>query len=270
MPPSKTPRLLIIAGSDSGGGAGIQADIKTATVLGAYATTAITAITAQDTEAVHAIHAVPEETILAQIRAVLDDIGADAIKTGMLASSSVIKIVRQGIKDAGVPLILDPVMVAKGGAKLLEDDAQHALKSELLPLAFLATPNLPEAEMLVGFPVQTIKDQKRAGEALCEAGAHAALIKGGHGEDSQSALIHDVLVCGEDVEVFESPRIPTQNTHGTGCTLASAIASFIARGDNLKDAVRDAREYVFGAIKHAPHLGKGHGPLNHFYKNPSL
>ncbi len=265
MARGETPRLLIIAGSDSGGGAGIQADVKTATALGVYAATAITAITAQDTQTVHHIHPVPDAIILAQIQAVLNDIGTDAIKTGMLAAENVIKTVRDGIRNIQAPLILDPVMVAKGGAKLLQDDAIDALKSELLPLAYLATPNMPEAEILVGFPVRNADDQIKAAKTLCQMGAKAALVKGGHGKEDQ---ITDILFHrgSGGVKNFVSPRIKTRSTHGTGCTLASAIASFVARGKGLEEAVARARDYVFAAIEHAPDLGKGHGPLNHYHR----
>jgi hydroxymethylpyrimidine/phosphomethylpyrimidine kinase len=259
-------RVLIIAGSDSGGGAGIQGDIKTVSALGGYAMTAITAITVQNTRGVSAIYPVPCDIILGQINAVIDDIGADAIKTGMLHDAEVIETVANSImmgsrlrkKDAmGIPLILDPVMISKSGAALLHADAVHALKEKLIPLATLITPNIPEAEVLLG---QRISNMHEAAQSLGKLGAKAVLLKGGHATGNE---ITDVLWDGQNSVEWKSSRIQTQHTHGTGCALASAIATGIAQGMPLKESIARAREYVIGAIKNAPHLGQGHGPLNH-------
>ncbi|MBI1778801.1 MAG: bifunctional hydroxymethylpyrimidine kinase/phosphomethylpyrimidine kinase [Proteobacteria bacterium] len=255
-------RVLIIAGSDSGGGAGIQADIKTVTALGAYAATAITALTAQNTEGVFGVHDVPAAFVQQQMRLVLSDIGADCLKTGMLHNQAVIEAVVDVIQHEarGIPLVVDPVMVAKGGAPLLEADALGALKTLLLPRANIITPNLPEAELLVGFAISGLEDQKRAGAALLAQGYRAALVKGGHLADE---TIHDVLVLPNATTVFSGPRIETRHTHGTGCTLASAIAAGLAQGMPLAAAVKRARDFVFEAIRTAPGFGQGHGPINH-------
>jgi hydroxymethylpyrimidine/phosphomethylpyrimidine kinase len=257
-------RVLIIAGSDSGGGAGLQADIKTCTALGGYAMTAVTAVTVQNTQGVSDIHEVPVPIIAAQMRAVLGDLGADVIKTGMLHRSDVIKAVVGVLADdaASVPLVVDPVMVAKGGAPLLEPSAIDAVRTQLVPRATLVTPNIPEAEVLTGLSIKSEADQLRAGEALVELGAQAALIKGGH---APGGTVIDVLVSGSGAERFASPRIDTKNTHGTGCTLASAIATRLAQGAPLEIAVAEARAYVIRAIETAPGFGKGHGPLNHVH-----
>lgn len=260
MAEAKKGRVLIIAGSDSGGGAGIQADIKTVTALGGYAMTAVTAITVQNTLGVWGIHAVPTEIVSGQIEKVLSDLGADALKIGMLGDAATVNVVAESIATCEAPLVLDPVMIAKGGAALLEDDAIDALKLSLLPRAFLVTPNAPEAERLTGLPVGNVEEQKRAAQVLIEAGAKAALVKGGHiwGE-----RINDVLASEAGIDVFTSDRINTRATHGTGCTLASAIAANLARGANLREAVASARAYLRGAILTAPGLGVGHAPLNH-------
>jgi hydroxymethylpyrimidine/phosphomethylpyrimidine kinase len=255
-------RVLIIAGSDSGGGAGIQADIKSVTAMGGYAMTAITALTAQNTQGVFGIHAVPEDFIRRQIELCLTDIGADCLKTGMLATAAVIETVAKALDQfaRGVPLVADPVMAAKGGAPLLEPAAIEAVRRLLLPRATLITPNLPEAEALSGRKIASGADMQAAGEALLALGPKAVLMKGGH---LPGPLVHDVLVTAGEARVFESPRIETRHTHGTGCTLASAIAAGLAQGLPLADAVARARAYVQAAIKHAPGYGKGHGPLDH-------
>jgi hydroxymethylpyrimidine/phosphomethylpyrimidine kinase len=255
-------RVLVIAGSDSGGGAGIQADIKSVTALAGYAMTAITALTAQNTEGVFGIHAVPEDFVRRQIELCLADIGADCIKTGMLATAGVIATVTKALAEfgKGIPLVADPVMVAKGGAPLLEPAAVDAVRRLLLPRATLITPNLPEAETLTGRKIASGADMQAAGAALLALGPKAVLMKGGH---LPGPLVHDVLVTDGEVRVFESPRIETRHTHGTGCTLASAISAGIAQGLPLADAVARARAYVQAAIKHAPGYGKGHGPLDH-------
>jgi hydroxymethylpyrimidine/phosphomethylpyrimidine kinase len=251
---------MIIAGSDSGGGAGIQGDIKTVTALGGYAATAITALTVQNTLGVSAVHRVPEAIVAGQIRAVLDDIGADVIKTGMLVDGPMIHAVGDALTGYDIPLVLDPVMVAKGGAPLLRDDAVSALKTRLIPRAMILTPNVPEAEVLSGRAITTAEDMVDAGKALLDLGCTAVLMKGGHlaGDD-----LTDWLITADEVARFNSPRIPTRHTHGTGCTLASAIATGVAQGLRVTDAVVRARAYVQGAIAHAPGLGSGHGPLNH-------
>lgn len=253
-------RVLIIAGSDSGGGAGIQADIKTVTVLGGYAATAITAVTVQNTLGVTGVHPIPLEVIEAQARAVLDDIGADVVKTGMLGDAPTVELVARLIAEAGVPAVVDPVMIAKGGAPLLAQAAVAAVRERLVPQAALLTPNAPEAAALTGQPVETTDDLRRAGEALLAAGAKAVLMKGGHVPGDR---VVDVLMTPAGETVFETERIETRHTHGTGCTLASACASGMAQGLPLTEAVARAWAYVQEAMLRAPGLGKGHGPLDH-------
>jgi hydroxymethylpyrimidine/phosphomethylpyrimidine kinase len=255
-------RVLIVAGSDSGGGAGIQADIKAVTAMNAFAATAITALTAQNTEGVHGVVAIEPAFIAQQIEVVLTDIGADALKTGMLHSADVIHTVASSLKKhaPGVPLVVDPVMVAKGGHRLLLSEAEAALRDTLLPMATLITPNLPEAEVLVGFPVRNEADMRRAGEKLASLGARAVLMKGGHLEGDR---VVDLLFHDGCFERFEDARIPSRHTHGTGCTLASATAAGLAQKMSLKDSVARARTYVRHAIETAPGFGRGHGPLNH-------
>ena len=253
-------RVLIIAGSDSGGGAGVQADIKTVTALGGYAATAITAITVQNTLGVHGVHALPLDLIEAQARAVLDDIGADAIKTGMLGSRDVVERVAAILDSSNAPAVVDPVMVAKGGHSLLDDDAVAAVKALMIPRAALLTPNAPEAEALTGLTITDLDGQRRAGAVLLGLGARAVLMKGGH---IPGATVVDVLITATGETLLEGPRIDTRNTHGTGCTLASACAAGLARGRPLETAVAEAFAYVAEAIRRAPGLGGGHGPLDH-------
>ena len=255
-------RVLIIAGSDSGGGAGIQADIKTVSALGGYAMTAITALTAQNTLGVTGIQAVPAEFVAQQIRTVMEDLGADCIKIGMLHRAEVVLAVAEALADtaADIPVVLDTVMIAKGGHALLDEDAVEAVKTRLLPGAALVTPNLPEAEALTGLPVRTGEDMMDAGQDILALGARAALMKGGHLDGDR---VTDLLIMGEDCVGWESARIDTPHTHGTGCTLASACAAGIAQGLDLIDAVARAHAYVAEAIRTAPGLGQGHGPLNH-------
>ncbi len=258
-------RVLIVAGSDSGGGAGIQADIKAITMLGGFGMTAITALTAQNTQGVHGVMPVPTDFIAKQIDVVLSDIGADCIKTGMLHSAEVIETVMARL-PADIPLIADPVMVAKGGARLLQPEAIETLKALLVPRAALLTPNLPEAEVICGFAIQTDMDRMRAADKILQMGAGALLLKGGHATGpfgSDSEMIEDWLFTNDDFITFKSARIFSKSTHGTGCTLASAIACGVAQGLTLKDAVARARDYVRKAIDTAPGLGQGHGPLNH-------
>ncbi|MDF1686332.1 MAG: hydroxymethylpyrimidine/phosphomethylpyrimidine kinase [Parvibaculaceae bacterium] len=262
--PAPQGRVLIVAGSDSSGGAGIQADIKSVTMMGAYAATAVSAITVQNTLGVQDVHGLAPELITAQMLAVLDDIGADVIKTGMLHSTEVVEAVIAGLSraDEHCQLVVDPVMVATSGDRLLDREAVTVLRDKLLPLADLITPNMPEAAVLAGFPVETLDDQKRAGEALLALGCGAVLVKGGHGSD---ALVHDVLVTEEQVEVMSAERLETVHTHGTGCSLASAIAGVLSQGAPLHVAVNVGRDYVREAIRLAPGFGKGHGPINHMH-----
>ena len=260
---SSTPkgRVLVIAGSDSGGGAGIQADIKTITALGGYAATAITAVTVQNTLGVTGVHPIPLDVIAAQARAVLDDIGADAVKTGMLGDAGVVETVAAAIDHAaGVPTVVDPVMVAKGGAPLLAEAAVDAVKALLIPRAALLTPNAPEAAALTGLAVETTDDLRRAGQALLAMGARAVLMKGGHVPGER---VVDVLMTADGETTFEGERIDTRHTHGTGCTLASACAAGLAQGLPLEQAVARAWNYVHEAMLRAPGLGAGHGPLDH-------
>ncbi|MFQ5765625.1 MAG: bifunctional hydroxymethylpyrimidine kinase/phosphomethylpyrimidine kinase [Rhodospirillales bacterium] len=255
-------RVLVVAGSDSGGGAGIQADIKTITALDGYAMTAVTALTAQNTEGVVAVHEAPPILVAEQIRVTLADIGADAVKTGMLAGVPIIEAVAEALDSwAGdAPRVVDPVMVAKGGHRLLADDAVEALKSRLVAGAALVTPNVPEAEALAGGTITTAADMEAAARTIMDAGAEAVLVTGGHLEGD---TVTDLLVTGDGAERLDGPRIKTRHVHGTGCTLASAAACGLAQGMGLGDAVVRARAYVAEAIRAAPGFGAGHGPLNH-------
>ena len=255
-------RVLICAGSDSGGGAGIQADIKTVTALGGFATTAITALTAQNSMGVSSIIEVPINFLLEQIRVVLSDLGADCIKTGMLHNVQVIEAVSDAIEKDGRKkyLVVDPVMVAKGGHQLLELSALDALKSYMVVKADLLTPNIPEAELLTGLEISDIDTMRRAAHAILEMGSKAVLLKGGHLKDE---TLTDVLVTKDTEKTYSGPRLLTKHTHGTGCSMASAVATGIAQGNTLEMAVQRARDYIFTAIKTAPQFGKGHGPLNH-------
>lgn len=252
-------RILTIAGSDSGGGAGIEADLKTITALGGYGCTAITAVTAQNTLGVAGVHRLPAEFVALAIRTVVDDIGVDAVKLGMLADEAIIRAVAAAL-PAGVPIVLDPVMVATSGAVLLEEGAIEAMRRLLVPRATLITPNLPETVKLTGLPVGSAAQRIAAGRALLAMGAQAALIKGGHGGEE---VLTDHLVTATGLEAVALPRVETRNTHGTGCTMASAIATGLAQGLPLPDAVRRARHYLQAAILSAPGFGKGHGPVNH-------
>jgi len=255
-------RVLIIAGSDSGGGAGIQGDLKTVTCLNGYGMTAITALTAQNTQGVFGIHPVPVDFIAKQIGLCLIDIGADAIKTGMLHSRAVIDMVASRI-PAGIPLVVDPVMIAKGGVKLLEDSAVQALKDQLIPLATLITPNLPEAEYLLGTRITGVEAMQAAAQALLKLGSHAVLLKGGH--DDGHTVTDILAIRGAEPILMQHRRIDSNHTHGTGCTLASAIATGLAQGLTLEDATKRAHTYVQAAIHAAPGLGQGHGPLGHYF-----
>ncbi|MCC7425500.1 MAG: bifunctional hydroxymethylpyrimidine kinase/phosphomethylpyrimidine kinase [Alphaproteobacteria bacterium] len=255
-------RVLIIAGSDSGGGAGIQADIKAVTALGAFAMTAITALTAQNTQGVFGVHEVPLPFLRQQIDLVLSDLGADAVKTGMLHSAAVIDCVADALDPiaARVPVVVDPVMVAKGGHPLLQPEAVATLKRRMCVLAALITPNIAEAEVLTGLSIRSTEEMAHAAEMLLTLGPKAVLLKGGHLEGD---TVSDLLATPGGIEVFTGPRVATRHTHGTGCTLASAIAAGLAQGMGMADAVRRARAYVLAAIRNAPGYGAGHGPLDH-------
>jgi len=259
-----TGRVLVVAGSDSGAGAGIQADIKTVAALGGYATTAITALTAQDTTGVHGIFPVPAAFVRQQMAVVLADIGADAIKTGMLHDAAIIAAVVELIETeaSAIPLVVDPVMRSTSGTRLLDADAVALLTRRLIPRAAVLTPNLPEAEALTGLALGDVDAMKRAAERLMAAGAAAVLVKGGH---LAGAVVRDVYCGAEGIVVLEGPRLATRHTHGTGCTLASAIAVGLAQGMAALPAIRRARAYLAEAIRQAPGLGHGHGPLGHMH-----
>jgi hydroxymethylpyrimidine/phosphomethylpyrimidine kinase len=255
-------RVLIVAGSDSGGGAGIQADLKTVTMLDAYAATAVTALTVQNTLGVFGVLPVPPEFTRRQIEVVLDDIGADAIKTGMLHDRAMVETLATVLSEraVGVPLVVDPVMAAKGGAPLIEPDAIAAIKALLIPQSAVLTPNLPEAELLTGTTIGDVAALRRAGERLLRLGCRAVLMKGGH---LAGEIVTDVLVADTGTRLWADARIATRHTHGTGCTLASAIAAGLAQGLGVEAAIDRARRYVRRAIAGAPGLGRGHGPLDH-------
>lgn len=265
MSDAKPPRILIIAGSDSGGGAGIQADIKTVTALGGFAMTAVTAITAQDTTGVHGIWPAPVEAVTKQVTVCLTDLGADIVKTGMLAGVDLLEALAEVLAEQApqIPRIVDPVMVATSGDRLVDTATTDVLLSLLIRGAGLVTPNAPEAEILTGKIVETVDGQRRAAEALLEAGAEAALVKGGHVDASP---IIDVLQTQYGEWLFETPRLDTSSTHGTGCTLASAIATELGFGAAMYEAVERASTYLTGAIDNASGFGAGHGPLNHAWR----
>jgi hydroxymethylpyrimidine/phosphomethylpyrimidine kinase len=256
--------VMTIAGSDSGGGAGIQADLRTFAAHGVFGTCAVTAVTAQNTLGVVSWLAMPADLVTAQIEAVIGDIGADAVKTGMLATAAIVEAVGAAIDALELPqVVVDPVMIAKGGDALLDDDAVAAMRAELLPRAHVITPNVPEAEVLTGMAIRSLDDMREAAMRILAMGPRVVLLKGGHLEGPDS--IDVVCSAAESFEIGR-PRIQTRHTHGTGCTLASAIASNLALGLTDREAIESAREYLDGAIRHAPGLGKGHGPLNHFWR----
>lgn len=259
------PRALTIAGSDSGGGAGIQADLKTFAAMGVYGASAVTAVTAQNTREVSDWLAMPEALVAAQIDAVLGDIGADAVKTGMLANAGIIETVAAKLREHHVTqLVVDPVMVAKGGHKLLEDDAVGAMIGDLLPLALVVTPNIPEAEVLTGMRITSWDDARTAAAKIIAMGARNVVVKGGHAEDAAAST--DLFYDGVTFREYPARRIDTRNTHGTGCTFASAIAAGLAKGLDVPGAVALAKAYVTMAIQHAYPVGHGHGPVHHFYR----
>jgi hydroxymethylpyrimidine/phosphomethylpyrimidine kinase len=255
---------LTIAGSDSGGGAGIQADLKTFAALGVHGTSAITAITAQNTLGVTEIMELPAALVAAQIEAVMLDIGARAAKTGMLSNAQIIEVVSAAIVHHDIRnLVVDPVMVAKGGARLLRDDAIDALRTLLLPLAAVVTPNLPEAEVLLGRAVRTLDERRQAARDLVALGARAAVVKGGHADE---ALAIDHYFDGTELVELQSPRIATANTHGSGCVFSAAIAAELAKGSDSLAAVHQAKEFITGAIQASLEVGRGHGPVNPMFK----
>ena len=262
---SDMPRVLTIAGSDSGGGAGIQADLKTFAANGVYGTSALTAITAQNTTDVTEVLELPIELIESQIDAVLEDIGTDAVKTGMLSNGDIVRCVAAKMREHSIEvLVVDPVMIAKGGHSLLDEGAVETIREVLLPIATVVTPNIPEASALTGIEIRDIDMAKEAAMELVNMGAAAAVVKGGHMFDVPAS---DILYDGSEFRVFTTKRINTSNTHGTGCTFASAISAQLAKGDTVRDAVSHAKTYVTGAIINGLNIGSGHGPLNHFYRS---
>jgi hydroxymethylpyrimidine/phosphomethylpyrimidine kinase len=261
-----TPIAMTIAGSDSGGGAGIQADLKTFAALGVYGCSAITSLTAQNTQGVQGVLPISSEFVQAQIRSVLSDIQVGSIKTGMLATAGIIEAVAELLSSYDIALVLDPVMVATSGDRLLAEDAINTLVENLIPRATILTPNLLEAAALLNLPVaQNITEMKQQAERLLAMGAQSVLVKGGHGQGNQAT---DVLLTSDGFELFSAARIATKNTHGTGCTLASAIAAGLAKKLSLRDAVAQAKDYLHNALIHSNELtiGHGSGPVHHFYK----
>jgi len=258
---------LTIAGSDSGGGAGIQADLKTFQAFGVFGTSAVVALTAQNTLGVRAAEPVSDAMVRAQLAALAEDLPPDALKTGMLANASIVRVVAEALREyRWGPVVVDPVMVSTSGHRLLDAAAETVLRETLVPLAALVTPNLDEAALLVGFPVHDAASMERAGMALLSAGAAAALVKGGHLE---GGAVIDVLATPAGVRRFRSPRLVTTSTHGTGCTLSAAITAGLAAGRELASAVEAGLEFVHRAIAAAPGLGRGHGPLNHGVQAPA-
>jgi hydroxymethylpyrimidine/phosphomethylpyrimidine kinase len=262
---NKIAKVLTIAGSDSGGGAGIQADIKSISACGAYASSVIASLTAQNTLGVQGIYDVPAEFVAKQISSVMSDIGADAIKTGMLSTSEIIKAVADEIsKYSGYKLVVDPVMVAKGGAKLLQDDAVEALKFQLISRADLVTPNIPEAEVLANMKITNETDAVTAAKNILQLGCKAVLIKGGHTEGDE--LVDLLFDQNGAVTRLVSKRINTKNTHGTGCSYASSIAAYLAQNFSLEESVKKAHEYIYNGILNSLEIGSGHNPINHYWK----
>ncbi len=261
------PRALTIAGSDSSGGAGIQADLKTFTALGVYGMSAITSVTVQNTQGVYGVLDVPPQMVYEQIKVVMEDIGVDAVKTGMLHREDIIEFVAKAVKDFSIEkLVVDTVMYSKSGYPLLEERAQKALIEKLIPLAALITPNIPEAERLCNFKIRSVEDMEKACKFLLSLGCKAVLVKGGHLESGENV---DVFYDGVNFEYLKGEFVKTKNTHGTGCTLSSAITAFLAKGMDLKTSIKKAKDYIQKAIENNLKIGKGHGPLNHmwmFYK----
>ena len=257
-------RALTIAGSDSGGGAGIQADLKTFAAHGVYGTSAITALTAQNTRGVAGVHTVPAEFVTLQIEAVVGDIGCDAVKTGMLATAAIVEAVAAAVESLDLPnLVVDPVMIAKGGDRLLDEDAMHALRTTLLRLARVVTPNVPEAESLAETTIATLDDMRAAARRILKLGPQAVIVKGGHLAGADAI---DLLVEANREIVLSAPRLDVRFTHGTGCTFAAALAARLALGQALDEAARGAKEYVTGAMQAGIAVGSGHQPLGHFWQ----
>jgi hydroxymethylpyrimidine/phosphomethylpyrimidine kinase len=259
---SPIARALTVAGSDSGGGAGIQADLKTFAAFGVYGMSAVTAVTAQNTLGVQAVFELPSDLVTAQIDSVVDDLGVDALKTGMLGGLQTVRAVSEAIASHHLArLVVDPVMVAKSGDLLLHEDAVEAVRTFLLPLALVATPNLPEAEVLTGLSIRGRDDMRNAARAVANMGAHWVVIKGGHLNDDDAT---DLVFDGHNFTELTAPRVATKNTHGTGCTFSAAVAASLARGREPGDAIDSAKRYVTRAIESSLNLGSGHGPTNHF------
>lgn len=259
---SAPPKAMTVAGSDSGGGAGIQADLKTFAALGVYGTSAITAVTAQNTRGVFAVAEVPEEVVALQIDVVLEDIGADAAKTGMLSSASIVETVASRFEAWGIDnLVVDPVMVAKGGETLLQQAAVEAVKRYLLPLALVVTPNVPEAEILSGMTIDSVTGAREAARAIAALGSRYVIVKGGHLSGDATDIVFDGAVFTE----FSARRIDTPNTHGTGCTFSAAIAALLARGLAPLEAIGEAKRWLTEAIRESYAIGAGHSPVNHFH-----
>ncbi|OLN22396.1 bifunctional hydroxymethylpyrimidine kinase/phosphomethylpyrimidine kinase [Domibacillus antri] len=255
-------KAMTIAGSDSGGGAGIQADLKTFQELGVFGTSSITAVTAQNTLGVHGVYPMSVDAVEKQIDAVASDIGLDALKTGMLFSTEIIEAVAAKIREHGFKnVIVDPVMIAKGGAPLLQEEAMEALKTKLLPLALVVTPNIPEAEAISGMSIQSVEDKKEAAKAIASLGVKHVLIKGGHDEGE---ITYDLLYDGESFHTFSGKRINTKDTHGTGCTFSAAMTAAIAKGASVRTAAETAKQFIQAAIEDGIHIGSGHGPTNHW------
>jgi hydroxymethylpyrimidine/phosphomethylpyrimidine kinase len=256
--------VLTIAGSDSSGGAGIQADLKTFAALGVYGASAVTAVTAQNTIGVSAAETLSADLVTAQIEAVAGDLEIHATKTGMLGNAAIVEAVAAAIQELELPLVVvDPVMLAKSGDALLDEEGVRAMVAELLPQALVVTPNIPEAEVLSGHGIASLDDARRAAKRIVALGCKAVVVKGGHASGSE---VVDLLYDGERFEEFRTPRLQTRSTHGTGCTFASAIAACLAQGEPLAAAVGRAQTYVAGAMRHGPAIGRGHGPLDHFWQ----
>lgn len=263
VPAPVPPKVMTIAGSDSGGGAGIQADLKTFAALGVYGTSVITAITAQNTVAVTAVQAITTDVISAQIDAVMQDIGADAVKTGMLSSPEIVRAVSEGIKRNSIRnVVVDPVMIAKSGDRLLHEDAVAAVREYLLPLARIVTPNIPEAEVLAGMKIESEADMIEAARIIHNAGPEIVIVKGGHLAESPIDIAWD----GNAAAHFETERVNTTATHGTGCTFSAAIAAHLAQGYEVYDAIERSKQYLFGALMKAYRVGAGHSPVHHFHR----
>ena len=255
----RIPVALTIAGSDSGGGAGIEADLKTFAALGVHGTVALTAITAQNTTSVTGVQAITPELIEKQIEAVVEDLGVDAAKTGMLYESKIIEVVAKAVSKYGFPLVVDPVMIAKSGAPLLKEEARETLINTLLPLAKVVTPNIPEAEVISGIKIRSIDDMKKAAKLISKTGVEAVVVKGGHMEDKYSV---DILYYKGNYYTFSEPRILTKNTHGTGCSFSAAIAACLAKNMDILESVKEAKKLIQAAIRYSINIGAGHGPVN--------